>query len=221
MMAAVKFLLKQSVIMAILTVITLFMVFIMGQFVTLHEDAYFDFAFSVLFVYALVLVGVVLFKWLSRYQVFNSLKHLKSWYEHSGIGINIAIGFTALTVMNSVMMLTGYDVPKTGAFAYLHLLTRLSIFIMVVGIVMYKKLIDQIKNLSIKRSFVDFIKMHWLLKSTVVFTMLTTFICILMLTVSLFMSVQSGPTFYLLLLVMYAVIVFTTFSIHYIPKKTA
>jgi hypothetical protein len=47
---------------------------------------------------------------------------------------DVALLFTIVTFGNSLMMLTGLDEPRTGAFAYLHLLGRLGVITIVVGL---------------------------------------------------------------------------------------
>lgn len=42
--------------------------------------------------------------------------------------------FTVITVVNSGMMVAGWDTPKTGTFAYTHLLSRLAIVAAVVAL---------------------------------------------------------------------------------------
>lgn len=58
----------------------------------------------------------------------------RTWWEASTFIGDVALAFTAVTVVNSVMMLTGADEPKTGTFAYVHLLGRLGIVTVVVGL---------------------------------------------------------------------------------------
>lgn len=59
---------------------------------------------------------------------------LRAWWEASTFIGDVALVFTTVTVVNSVMMLTGSDEPKTGTFAYVHLLGRLGIVTSVVGL---------------------------------------------------------------------------------------
>jgi hypothetical protein len=47
---------------------------------------------------------------------------------------DVALLFTIVTVGNSAMMLTGLDEPKVGTFAYVHLLGRLGIIALLVGL---------------------------------------------------------------------------------------
>lgn len=46
----------------------------------------------------------------------------------------VCVVFTGITVLNSGMMLAAWDEPKTGSFAYVHLLSRLVIIAAVVAL---------------------------------------------------------------------------------------
>jgi hypothetical protein len=59
---------------------------------------------------------------------------LRAWGHRSTFLGEVAVLFTVITVGNSVMMLTGLDEPKTGTFAYVHLLGRIAIVVVVVGL---------------------------------------------------------------------------------------
>lgn len=54
--------------------------------------------------------------------------------------------FTVITVVNSVMMITGWDTPKTGTFAYTHLLSRLAIVAAVVSLFHLDELHEHIER---------------------------------------------------------------------------
>ena len=59
---------------------------------------------------------------------------LRAWWDDSPFLGDVAVGFAVVTVGNSVMMLTGLDEPKTGSFADVHLLGRLGIITLIVGV---------------------------------------------------------------------------------------
>lgn len=59
---------------------------------------------------------------------------VRAWWDASTFIGDVALVFTVVTVGNSAMMLTGLDEPKTGAFAYVHLLGRLGIITVLVGL---------------------------------------------------------------------------------------
>jgi hypothetical protein len=58
---------------------------------------------------------------------------VQRWWDTSTYLGDVALLFTLVTVGNSLMMLTGLDEPKTGSFAYVHLLGRLGIIASLVG----------------------------------------------------------------------------------------
>jgi hypothetical protein len=59
---------------------------------------------------------------------------VRAWWDASTFLGEVALVFTLVTVGNSVMMLTGLDEPKTGSFAYVHLLGRLGVITFLVGL---------------------------------------------------------------------------------------
>jgi hypothetical protein len=59
---------------------------------------------------------------------------VRTWWDGSDFLGEVALWFTIITVGNSVMMVTGLDEPKTGSFAFVHLLGRFGIVVAVVGL---------------------------------------------------------------------------------------
>ena len=59
---------------------------------------------------------------------------MRVWWDQSPFLGDLAAVFAVVTVGNSVMMVTGLDQPKTGSFAYVHLLSRLGIILLIVGV---------------------------------------------------------------------------------------
>lgn len=57
----------------------------------------------------------------------RALARVREWWDTSTFVGDVALLFFGVTVVNSVMMVTGLDDPKTGTFAYVHLLGRLGI----------------------------------------------------------------------------------------------
>lgn len=58
----------------------------------------------------------------------------RRWWHEGRYLANVAGAFTVVTVVNSVMMLVGWDTPKVGTFAHVHLLSRLGIVAVVVAL---------------------------------------------------------------------------------------
>lgn len=59
---------------------------------------------------------------------------MRRWWITRDYPTVVCAVFTGVTVLNSIMMIAGWDEPKTGTFAYLHLLSRLAIIAAVVGL---------------------------------------------------------------------------------------
>lgn len=120
---------NQLIILGIVCVATWGFLYVYGQFGTLHPDAYRDLTRSVVGVYLLVCIGIELY----------SLKSAEKPVKWSSPFQVIALSFTAVTVVNTVMMVTGIDTPKIGRFAFVHMLTRLGIVAFVVSLCMLRE----------------------------------------------------------------------------------
>jgi hypothetical protein len=59
---------------------------------------------------------------------------VRAWWDQGSLLGEVALLFAIVTVGNSVMMVTGLDEPKSGSFAYVHLLGRFGIIVAVVGL---------------------------------------------------------------------------------------
>lgn len=58
----------------------------------------------------------------------EKLKKVYHWlFGDQGTLVGVSDAFALVTVINSIMMVTGFDTPKVGVFAYVHLLIRLGI----------------------------------------------------------------------------------------------
>lgn len=78
-------------------------------------------------------------------------RRVRRWWEDGSYLEDVAWGFTVVTVVNSAMMIAGWDTPKTGTFAYVHLLSRLAIVAAVVTLFH----LDDIKNFVERRNHAD------------------------------------------------------------------
>jgi hypothetical protein len=58
---------------------------------------------------------------------FRVVWGIRNWWSDSTYLTDVGLGFAVVTVINSVMMVVGWDTPKTGSFAYTHLLGRFAI----------------------------------------------------------------------------------------------
>lgn len=68
------------------------------------------------------------------YSSSRVVQRARRWWEQGSYLEDVAWGFTVVTVGNSAMMITGWDTPKSGTFAYVHLLSRLAIVAAVVAL---------------------------------------------------------------------------------------
>lgn len=59
---------------------------------------------------------------------------MRRWWITLDYRTMVCLVFTAITVLTSVMMVAGWDEPKTGTLAYVHLLSRLAIIAAVVAL---------------------------------------------------------------------------------------
>ena len=222
MNALIKALLQHLVIFTLLVIGMVLIVFISSQFNTPHPDAYRDGVMSIVYVYIIILPvhgGLILLKKTTRLDAFKLPQKLFLWHQNSGVIVHIAILFTAITVINNIMMVTGIDTPKQGTFAYTHLLMRTLIVTLAVFIWMFKDVIkafkvffkwlkSDAKTSHLKNRLSVFFNTYGIVtKSAVVFTIITVFGCMTMVILSLFINPQGGVNLYISLLILYLVIV--------------
>ena len=231
---------KHFIVFTLVSLGMLLVVYVSGMFVTLHPDAYIDAFMSVLYVYAFIVVIHLLFHIIKITTNINPLSvSNKAFNKYKNIGIftNIAIIFTLITVINSLMMITGYDTPKTGSFAYLHLLARTLIIVLGVSITMYKDVMKSLKNLKsraihskkerqTKRSAkLNRLRQNFSQKpfesSAILFTLITVTGCVIMVTFSLYLKPKGGSNLYLALIVFYGILSTTTLGFNVTRKFKA
>ena len=225
--------LKHLIVFSGLVVGMLMILFIMSQFTTLHEDAYFDGFMSIVYVYAIIIVVLVAYYPVQRYTNFSIMalpKKLIQWNEESGLLLHIAMLFTAITVVNSLMMVVGMDTPKTGTFAYTHLLVRTLIVSIASLAWMYKAVFQGIKHLikekNIRALFDRQSVMHTLYArpfstSMGLFTATVVTGCLCIVIFQRWIEVQGGSRLYLALLLWYGVLLVVSFGMkfYYMRKK--
>ncbi len=85
-------------------------------------------------------------------RILTLLKNAYRRFTGGSIIVETAVIFTLITLVNSIMMVVGWDQPKVGASAYLHLLGRLGIVSLVVVIWDYDMILSYLKRLSSKQS---------------------------------------------------------------------
>ena len=77
--------------------------------------------------------------------VIGLFKRVHRWFIERNIVEDVAIAFTFITIINSFMMVVGWDQPKEDAFAYVHLIARLAIIIVVIGVWEYEVILGEIR----------------------------------------------------------------------------
>jgi len=198
-----------------LILFALLFVFILGQFNTLHPDAYKDIVMSIVYVYVIIiiiLIPLTIVKAKVDPETLNNFVLFK-WHSESGLVSNIAFMFVLITIVNSIMMLTGIDAPKEGAFSYTHLLTRLgivtvaSVLWMIKNYIEYKKGLRHFNPFRLSLNALKHKLYHYpVIFSMILFTVITTIGCLVMLLFSQFFTVSGGANLYLSLIIMYGVL---------------
>lgn len=118
-----------SVIFIALILFMVSFIFVSSLFNSIHPDAYRDGVMSIVYVYAviiIILIPIEIVRAKADSEKLASSPFIK-WHFQNGLISHIALMFTLITVINSIMMVTGIDIPKIGLFAYTHLLIRLGI----------------------------------------------------------------------------------------------
>lgn len=207
-------------LLLIFSLLALGFIFIMGQFNELHPDAYRDIVMSVVYVFVIIiLVQLLVFsiKHVKLPLIKQAIDRLIVWYQSLGIIDNIVIVFTLITVINSIMMVTGIDTPKTGTFTYIHLLVRFTIITLIVCVWMIKDVITTFKSwrhpdastppVSSLKQWVVKCKGSVFLSSAALYTGITTFMCLVMIVLSPVLNPQGGVNVYEALIGLYGVLV--------------
>ncbi len=170
--------------------------FIIGHYYPLHPDAYRDITFSIVLVYA---VGILLYviylligKWLSWE------KPAVWWKSQKPFQLICAI-FAAVTVVNSLMMLTGYDIPKQGTFAYIHMMIRLLIISVIIAVFMWRDITKQLRQINrsaIIHVFLPNIQSSLVSAAFTFFTFITLLYCLVVILFSRMSEPTGGVLFY-------------------------
>lgn len=191
----------------LLTIFTLFLIRVTGHFTVLHPDAYRDGLRSVLGIYLLLRTGLGLAgKW------SPAVRERFLWRRSDGNPVrtyvtSVCLVFTGITIVNSIMMLTGTDTPKTGPFAYAHILIRLGIVSVTAAIWMGRDLWNALVRQGLKEvprgqgdSPASSPGLMSVREFSVWYTGLVAVLCLLALLPRGPLSPEGGRTFYLILL---------------------
>ena len=199
--------LKHTIIFTILVIGMLITIYILSLSNTLHPDAYRDGFMSIVYVYIIIIMVhllLVLLKRATFLKLDRLFLRLKTWDQQQGVLVHIAVLFTGITVVNSVMMITGIDNPKTGSFAYTHLLTRTGI-VTLAGVLwkspyLYQTYIKKATAKDSRISLVESLQQAPLSVSAFLFTLITVSGCVVMLILSQWFALSGGVRVYIALI---------------------
>ncbi len=234
MHSVLRLIVRHLIVFVALLVLVTAIVFGMSLFVEMHPDAYRDGLLSIVYVYPFVLVAggiYVLVRRVSRKDRPGAAESVMRCYRECGLFTGIAVVFTLITVMNSIMMLTGVDAPKQGLFTYQHMLIRMVIVTGAIMVAMGRETLKAVRKLftffgsdaltrqSMLSEFVARITeaatQRPFQASANSFTALTFLICVAAIVVSFWSEVAGGSAFYTALLILYGalLVVFTAIMI--------
>ncbi len=203
--------------------VVVLLVWVTGLFVELHPDAYRDAITSVVVVYGLYLILAWVYSSLKSkggraQELWKGLDKTKaSLLDNDSFLESVCEAFTLITLVNSLMMVTGYDTPKVGAFAYVHMLIRFLIVSMVIAVWKWEGVLklgrDSIAALKgyrgrqgLIRALSSVVHGGFLSATTKLFTFITVAYCIAMVLLSSIVNPTAGAFFYMFLLALLAVI---------------
>lgn len=198
---------KHLIILSLVCIISVIGLYILGNFIELHPDAYIDLIRSIVVVYVFVLLSAMLFVLISQKTSFGSkVKTLCSKKELKNPIVQVSVVFTTITLINNIMMITNIDRPKEGLFAYVHMMIRVAIITTIVLITMNKVVqwTKKVSFLKIGIVFTNFVEKHKLLAISVMFTLFSIGYCITIILFSGLLQPKGGIEFYIIQLLMLA-----------------
>gem|GEM_PF-3502025 len=77
--------------------------------------------------------------------IFEPFRKIYRWFDKGSLVETLAGTFTLVTIINSFMMVVGWDQPKEGFIAYVHLLSRLAIVVAIITVLRYEDVLDSLK----------------------------------------------------------------------------
>lgn len=198
---------KSLITLIIVCSLIYLIVYILSHFMPLHPNAYTDIIRSIVIVYGFVLIVYILIAVLRKIkQVNKAFKGIGNWWKDQTPIKAISEFFTVITVINNLMMITGYDTPKQELFTYIHMLTRFAIITLVITITMWKVVIKSIKQMKYKQIFKDFFENlpnQFFGSISKLFTFITVVYCMFIILFQSIINPTGGLGFYKLLLVFF------------------
>jgi len=226
----IKAITRHLIIFTLISLGFVLFVFISSLSNEIHPDAYKDAVMSVVYVYGMFLIVYMPYQLIMHKTKFKDSRFavaLKAWYKQSTLFDHIAIWFTMITVINSMMMLTGIDAPKQGTFAYVHLLIRLGIVTLAVCLYRAKNIYKKLKeiktwklSISIK-SIIENSIQHPFMASFKLFTVFTIVYCLIHIVFESVINPQGGAPLYILLLIIFSVLILLSIIQSIFKRKIA
>ena len=131
----------------------------------------------------------------------------RQWWDDETPIQAICSTFTIITVINSLMMITGLDVPKQGLFAYIHMLSRLLIISLIIVLTMWKDVWVSMINTGVRAFFIGLYRKIKNGALPVLFTFLTAVYCLFMIIFTSFLPPSGGINYYRSLLILFLCLV--------------
>ena len=233
------FVIKNAIILTVICVPALLFLYVVGQFTDLHPDAYRDLVRSILFGYGIYLIAMAFYNGLykkvratngkrkesaeAKTISFAKTKNIISGKAKKENPLEaICLTFMVITFVNSVMMLTGLDTPKEGTFAYIHMMTRLFIVSGIIGIWMWKDVINGVKYFKFNNAFKNFHQkahQHSMASISKMFTLITVVYCTVMIAFHRVINPAGGSFFYQSLLGILVLVTIAMFTLRIIKRS--
>lgn len=215
--------LKHIRVLLIICSLTLLLLYIMGNFITLHPDAYKDMIRSILLVYGVYVIFHSFFFILKKkLHIEKFQKRFFNWRKNETPLEAIFKAFTVVTALNSLMMITGFDIPKLGVFAYIHMMVRFLIITLIVIIWMWQDVLMWLKNIKIGnniRSLYEKSRNSIFLGISALFSIITVFYCLFMIISNILFDPQGGIFFYQSLLGILFIVTIFVLVLNYIKNN--
>lgn len=216
--------LKHLRVLLIICGVTLLLLYIMGNFITLHPDAYRDMIRSILLVYGFYIIFYSLTLILKKnLHIEKFQKRFSNWRKNETPLEAIFKAFTVVTALNSLMMITGFDIPKLGVFAYIHMMIRFLIITLIVIIWMWKDVLMWVKNIKIGnniRNLYEKSRNSIFLGISSLFSIITVFYCLFMISSNKLINPQGGMFFYQSLLWILFIVTIFILVLNYIKVRS-
>ncbi|OUZ10977.1 hypothetical protein BHE97_05955 [Aeromicrobium sp. PE09-221] len=131
---------------------------------------------------------------------------MRGWWAAVDYPTVVCVAFTGVTIVNSVMMVVGWDEPKEGAFAYVHLLSRLAIVTGVVALFFTDEIREWARHRGSAVAWFTRTLDHPVNGFSLLFTLTTATGCVAAIVISAVVEVAGGVRAYWALLTLAAVL---------------